>query len=118
MKALAMRLMAFEEAGDLGKNPGTNPAIQVIDKLQLLVTRFSGSDGYLALMRRAVALSRIENSSAKSHTLSVDGSTKSLEGLSVDEGLLLITHLLHLMVTFIGQTLTLSLLADFWPMDK
>ena len=58
MRELAQRLIALEEAGARGSSPGRNAAFRVLEKLRLLLTRFSGSDGFAALMRRAIALSR------------------------------------------------------------
>jgi len=117
MQKLALRLIALEEPSDLGSDPGRNAAFRVLEKLRLLLTRFSGSDGFAALMRRAIALSRPENPSLVGCTLGKDGSIASLEGISVDAGLSLAAHLLDLMTTFIGEALTLSLLADIWPVE-
>jgi len=117
MRELAQRLIALEEAGARGSSPGRNAAFRVLEKLRLLLTRFSGSDGFAALMRRAIALSRTENPSLEGCTLGKDGSIASLEDITVEAGLLLAAQLLDLMTTFIGEALTLSLLADIWPVD-
>jgi len=117
MKELAQRLIAFEEASDLGSNPGPNAAFRTLIKLRLLLVRVSGLDGFAALMRRAIALSRIENPSLEGCTLGKDGSIESLEEISVEAGLSLAAQLLDLMTTFIGEALTLRLLADIWPVE-
>jgi len=117
MKELAQRLIAFERASDLGSNPGKNAAFRVLVKLRLLLTRFSGSDGFAALMRRSIALSRTEHPSLEGCTVGKDGSIASLEAISAEAGLLLAAQLLDLMTTFIGEALTLSLLADIWPVE-
>ena len=117
MKELAQRLIAFEEASDLGSNPGPNAAFRTLIKLRLLLVRFSGLDGFAALMRRAITLSRIENPSLEGCTLGKDGSIESLEEISVEAGLSLAAQLLDLMTTFIGEALTLRLLADIWPVE-
>ena len=56
MIGLAQRLIAFEEASTSKSDSGANAAFRVLEKLQLLLTRFAGSDGFSALMRRAIAL--------------------------------------------------------------
>ena len=117
MRELAQRLIDFEQASDLGSNSGRNGAFRVLEKLRILVSRFSGSDGFAALMRRAIALSRTEYPSLEGRTLGKDASIASLEGVSPEAGLLLAAQLLDLMTTFIGEALTLSLLADIWPME-
>ena len=118
MKELAQRLIAFEEGSDPDSNPGTNATIRVIGKLRLILIRFSGSDSYAALMRRAIALARIEDPALEGHTLSKDGSLPAFEGLSSTSSLTLTAHLLDLMIMFIGQALTLTLLSDVWPIDE
>ena len=118
MRELAQRLIALEEASDLISNPAKNAAFRVLEKLRLLLTRFAGSDGFAALMRRAIALSRAENPSLVDCTLGKDGSMASIEGISVETGLSLAAQLLDLMTTFIGEALTLSLVADIWPVQS
>ena len=114
MMELAQKLITLEGA-DVAS---ADAAIRVIEKLRLLVVRFSGSDGFTALMRRAVALSKLNESSRGGYKLKADGSIASLDGISGEAGLTLIAHLLALMTMFIGQALTLSLLNDVWPLGE
>ena len=90
----------------------------MIEKLRLLIIRFSGSDGFTALLRRAFALVRQKDPSLKALTLKGDGSIASFEGISSETSLALIAHLLDLMSLFIGPSLTLTLLHDVWPIDE
>ncbi|MDP9049726.1 MAG: hypothetical protein M3O31_03250 [Acidobacteriota bacterium] len=43
-----------------------------------------------------------------------DGSLQGLNGEAAQSGAVLIAHLLGLMITFIGESLTLRLLHDVW----
>lgn len=113
MQKLAHRLIAFEERGD----PNSDAAIRVIEKLRNLLVRFSGPDGFGALSRRAIAMSRMEDPSLQGRTITPGGSMASLVGISQETGVLIIAHLLDLMSTFIGQALTISLLTETWPAD-
>lgn len=117
MHELAHKLVALEEGSELGSEIGTIAAIRVIEKLRILLIRFSGPEGFGALIRRAIALSRAEDSSLHGRTLTSDGSVASLVGVSKETGVLIIAHLLDLMSTFIGQALTISLLTENWPAD-
>jgi hypothetical protein len=117
MRELAQTLIVFEEASDSGSTVGGNSAFRMLEKLRLLLLKFSGSDGFAALMRRAIALSRAENPSLLGMTLGKDASIASLEEISAEAGLSLAVQLLDLMTTFIGESLTLSLLADVWPIE-
>ncbi|MBC8065607.1 MAG: hypothetical protein H7Y17_12305 [Chlorobia bacterium] len=118
MKELAQRLVAGEERRDSKANPGKNAAVRVIEKLQVLLTRFSGSEGCSALLRRAVALSRIHTSSFEGPALSPDASISSFIEMSDEDILTLMAHLLELMNTFIGKALTLTLISEVYPLDK
>ena len=117
MIELAHKLFAFEERSDLDSN-GEKDSTRVIEKLRILLTRFSGSDSYAALMRRAVVLARMEDPSLEGRAVTQSGSIPSFEGISIETSLTLTAHLLDLMGTFIGHALTVTLLAETWPADK
>lgn len=117
MQELAHMLVALEERCDSGSDAETNAATRVIEKLRIVLTRFSGLDGFTALMRRAVALSRTSDPSLADRTITQYDSIASFEGLSTETTLTVTAHLLDLMSTFIGQALTLRLLAETWPVD-
>lgn len=117
MHELAHKLVALEMGSDLGSDAGTNAATQVIEQLRIIVARFSGSDSFTALIRRAVALTRITDPSLAGRTVTED-TIAFLNGLSKETTLTVIAYLLDLMNTFIGQALTLRLLADRWSWDE
>ena len=116
MGELAKRLVAFEGSSDLGSNTSVRGHIGVIEKLQILLTRFAGADGYMALMRRALALARVEMPGLDKPTLGISGIKTSLEKLTDEAGAVVIANLLDLMVVFIGGALTMTLLNEMWPM--
>lgn len=118
MRELAHRLVALEEGSDLNSDAGAGAATRVIENLRIILTRFSGSDSFTALLRRAVALSRTEDPSLEGPAITQSGSIAPIEGISNETSLTLTAHLLDLMSTFIGQALTLSLLTETWPEDK
>ena len=122
MRALARRLLAVEAArpGDQA-TPG-GEAVRVCDKLRISLTRFAGADGFASLLRRTLALARAEAPSLNRITVNTDCSMDGLEALAADEAdggvaatTALTAHLLGLLVTFIGQPLTLRLVRDAWP---
>lgn len=80
---------------------------------------FTGADGYAALLRRALALARAEAPLLRNVTLDSSHRLEGLEGLARDEGgeaaAALAAHLLALLVTFIGEPLTLRLVRQGWP---
>ncbi len=116
MEELAQKLLALEELSGSDTSLEANAHIRVIEKLRTLVTRFSGSDGFTALLRRAAVLSRTDMSVASEYKTGKDGSIL-FEGLSDETILTLTSHLLDLMATFIGRGLTLTLLREYWLVE-
>ncbi len=68
-------------------------------------------------------LARVEGPGLSGVQVAADGSLQGLDELALqtdkepagDEGAILITQLLGLLLTFIGEGLTLRLLQDVWP---
>jgi hypothetical protein len=128
MRDLAQRLLAVEAASASGSPPHAHEAMRVCDKLRISLTRFAGPDGFASLMRRALALARTEVPSVHNIKIKADGSLEGLEELAADapnsgnganartEAAIAITfHLLELLVTFIGEPITLRLVRETWP---
>ena len=120
MRTLARRLLAAEAAHP-GDEKG-HEAVRVCDKLSISLTRLAGVDGFTSLLRRALALARAEVPSLNRVTVKPDCSIEGLEVLAAqvaDSGVeataALTAHLLGLLVTFIGEPLTLRLVRDAWP---
>lgn len=117
MTELARSLVLLEEEIVSAATEGPNAENRVIEKLRLLVTGFSGTDSYIALLRRSLVLTRSVHSSLHGPKLNTDGSIVSSEEMPVDAGLTLVAHLLGLMTTFIGEGSTMDLLAHIWPVE-
>lgn len=119
---LARRLLAVEAASKIAPNAHVHEAVRVCEKLRISLTRFAGSDGFTSLLRRALTLARADDPLVETVKVKPDGSLEGLEALAVDatnggpEAAVAITaHLLGLLVTFIGEPLTLRLVRDAWP---
>ena len=128
MRELARRLLAAEAARPSTSGSHVLEAVRVCEKLRISLTRFAGADGFTSLMRRALALARAEVPAVDSITVKADCSMEGLEELAAnarksggggdggDDAVAAITaHLLGLLVTFIGESLTLTLVRDAWP---
>lgn len=118
IRSLARRLLDLEAASPGGRD--VHDAVRVCEKLRLALTRFAGSDGFASLLQRAVALARAQDPSLRSVNIKSDGSIQGLEDLAADAskddpGVAIIAQLLGLLVTFIGESLTLRLIRDAWP---
>ncbi len=97
--------------------------LRVLEKLRAHLTRLVGITGFQALLARALVLAKPEARWLKSVRVPDDA---TLEGFS--EGALqqsaetvaegsraLLAQLLGLLVTFVGQAITLHLVQDVWP---
>jgi hypothetical protein len=119
IRNLSRKLLAIEAAGRAATDAPANEAVLVCEKLRLSLTRFVGADGFAGLQRRAIALARREVPGLQHVTVSPDGSLEGLETsvaetTNSDEAAAIIVHLLGLLVTFIGEPLTLRLVRDAW----
>ena len=116
MRDLARRLLA---ASQTVSDPHVPEAVLVSDKLRTSLTRFAGADGFTSLLRRALALARAEVPSLQSIKVGADGRLEGFELLAADTGIdvaaAITVRLLGLLVTFIGEPLTLALVREAWP---
>ena len=118
---LARRLLAVEAASQAESLPHVHDATRVCEKLRVSLTRFAGADGFTSLMRRALALARAEVPALHRVQITAEGSVEGLDELAADarEGgeaaAAITTHLLGLLVTFVGERITLKLVHDAWP---
>ena len=125
-RTLARRLLALEAAASASlAHAHSNEAVRVCGKLQVSLTRFAGADGFTSLMRRALALARTEVPSIHHVEVKADGSLEGLEELVADlkdsgdvgteAALAITTHLLGLLVMFVGMPITRRLVREAWP---
>jgi hypothetical protein len=92
--------------------------MRVCEKLRLQLGKVAGDEGFRLLMARALAMAKRDTGSLAEVQVRADG---ALEGLArLDSGerndteVVLVAHLLELLVTFIGEALTLALVRDLW----
>ena len=118
MKDLARRMLAIEAAR--AEAPG-DAAVRVNEKLQMPLIRLTGLAGYSSMLSRALVLARSEVPSLRAVSVRPDGSLAGFDaiGRSAAESetgrTVLVAHLLGLLATFIGESLTLRLTRDVWP---
>ena len=113
---LAQRLLAVSLSVS---DPQVHEAVLVSEKLRTSLTRFAGVDGFISLQRRALVLARAEAPLLQSVTVGVDGSLQGFEEVTSETltgaGAVLTSHLLELLVTFIGESLMRTLIREAWP---
>jgi hypothetical protein len=121
LQKLGRKLLALEAAGETGT--AKDRAFRVCEKLRQPLTALTGIAGFRALLSRALALASREVPWLKAIRVNAQGSpegfdeictTLSTEEIAQGEALL-IARLTWLLITFIGQALTLRLIQDVWP---
>ncbi len=128
---LVRRLLTHEAAGSRDLEPLIEAAERVSDKLRAHLSRRIGQEGFRTLLARALALTTAQFPHLSAVRVGADGALIGLraaqgrrtEGAwdrqaqedSVEGAVALIAHLLGLLITFIGEELTLRILSSVWP---
>jgi hypothetical protein len=120
---LAQRLLTYEAVAGENSEPAESAAFRVCAKLRRPLITLAGVAGFRSLLVRALTLARAEAPSLSAVQVATDGSLKGLDELSSqtdkeqarDGGAILIAQLIGLLLTFIGEGLTLRLVQDVWP---
>ena len=128
IKNLARQLLDFEKGTD--KTPANAGAVmRVFGKLRIKLTRFAGLVGFSALLSRALVLAKADAPSLGDVQAREDGTLVGLAETGQNAGpeavglarVILVAQFLELLVEFIGEPLTLTLVREVWPdasMDK
>ena len=125
MRDLAHRLLTNEAGAGKNSEPIESPTLRVYEKLRRSLGEFVGVSGFYSLASRALALATREAPSLNVAQLSGDGALQGLGEIETqidmnkdragEEGIILIARLLGLLLIFLGEALTLSLLRNAWP---
>jgi hypothetical protein len=121
MRDLAQRLLAHQNAAGKTSEPMEFAAFRVCESLRQPLCALAGVAGFRSLLSRALTLARAEAPSLSAVQVAADGSLKGLDELADDTeqdrdgGAILIAQLIGLLLTFIGEGLTLRLVQDVWP---
>lgn len=123
IRDLARFLLALEASRSEHAGREAPAALSVFVKLRSHLSNLVGVAGFQALLSRALALARKEADWLETVRVQADtmlagfGETaQELPAQTVTEGsAVLLAQLLGLLITFIGEALTLRLVADVWP---
>jgi hypothetical protein len=115
IRELVQRLLVHEGAETSPSMENIHAVSQVCDKLRRPFATLAGIAGFRSLLARALTLAKQESPDLRGWEVRPDGSLEGVNGEAVQSGAVLITHLIGLMITFIGESLTLRLLQDVWP---
>jgi hypothetical protein len=113
-RELAQRLLTHEAVGISPAVADTQAVCRVCDKLRRPLTTLAGAAGFRSLLARALTLAKQESPVLGAWEIRSDGSLEGVNGEAAQPGAVLVAHLIGLMITFIGEALTLRLLHDVW----
>lgn len=119
MRELARRLVA---SSPIVSDPRMQGATLVNESLRDALAQFAGTEGFLALLRRALALAGAELPALQGAKVSAQGRIEGIEqflthaGTAREEAAVAVTaHMLDLLVTLIGEPLTRRLVRQAYP---
>ena len=123
MRNFAKRLMAYEAESNKSNATNTLVGFHVAEKLRQHLAAFMGNTGFYTLRARALALAVVEVPSLRAVRVKANGPLEGLEELQarLDPGellegsVVLLAQLLGLLVSFIGEILTVRLVREIWP---
>jgi hypothetical protein len=119
MREFAERLLVDEEAAAIPSEADVPVAIRICEKLRRPLTTLAGAAGFHSLLLRALRLAIREAPGLGALQVNAAGMLEDVNPNQYNndaEGqALLVAHLVGLLFTFIGETLTLRLMHDVWP---
>jgi len=125
MRDLAHRLLTYEAGAGKDSEPMESPSIRVYEKLRQSLGAFAGATAFESLAFRALTQAKSEAPGLWAVQVAEDGSLRGLgkfesqididKDLAGEGGIILIARLLGLLLLFLGEALTISLLRNAWP---
>jgi hypothetical protein len=115
---LADRLVALENEAQAIAPEDRLATCRVCEKLRRPLCNLVGNQGFRSLLQRALTLAQRESPALNGVEVMADSSMVGLEGAAAQASSILVAHLILLLMTFIGESLTLTLLRDIWPEIK
>lgn len=122
MRDFAERLITYEAKANSSSRAKCPAALVVFEKLRLHLTTFMGNVGFRALLARSLALASTEAPWLRALHVKADGSLEGMDELGSQVGpeqtaegsIALLTGFLGLLVTLIGENLTMRLVRQIW----
>ena len=123
MRSFAKHLMAHETLGNEASEAKVPASFHAAEKLRPHLARLMGKVGFRELLSRALALANAEVPWLRAVHVKTDGSLEGLDELQAHVGsedvfkgsVVLLAQFLGLLVTLIGEDLTLRLVREIWP---
>lgn len=123
MRDLAHRLIAIETGGEESSRTENQTALEVVQKLRPALEELMGSTGFHALVSRSLVLAEKEVPGLGGARMNADGGVEHFQETQVKTapqpvstgGAVMLAWLLGLLMSFIGEILTMQLVIEVWP---
>jgi hypothetical protein len=119
MREIAERLLADEAAAAIPSEADVPVAFRICEKFRRPLTTLAGAAGFHSLLSRALRLAVREAPVLGALQVNATGMLEEVKPNRYNDDAegqaLLVAHLVGLLFTFIGETLTLRLMHDVWP---
>ena len=123
LRHFAAQLIAQDAKSTNTPRPTQTASFPVIEKLRAPLTNLMGAAGFSALISRSLALAAAEIHSLRGVHLNTNAEWEGLAALEAQLGVdgffearvVVLAQLLGLLVAFVGEALTLRLVAEIWP---
>lgn len=115
---LVRELLSYEASRGQAARNGDAAGFAVTEKLRKPLMKLVGSASFLSLIERALNLAKARTPMLYVVHINLDGSLDGLSDLgseSREASVMLIAELLGLLVLFVGERITLSLVHGVWP---
>jgi hypothetical protein len=119
VRYLARQLLALERAQQGSAESDPVPAERVCEALRRPLCTLAGTTGFRELLKRALAVARVQVPALSAVLVDPDGSLRGLTNLVVDQDteaeIALVSELLALLAVLIGEGLTVQIVSGVWP---
>jgi hypothetical protein len=122
---LARRLLVYEANEGKNSEAAGSATVRVYEKLRGNLCVLVGVAGFQALASRALTLASSQVPGLRAVQVAADGKLQGISGLEPpmkadedrldEEGVMLISSLLGLLLMFLGEALTMNLVRNVWP---
>jgi hypothetical protein len=123
VRQFAERLPALEAAANAQRSQPAAFPFSICERLRVPLSTFAGKTGFRALASRSLAMAKMEDPRLASLKINSDGCVEGFEltepALSEEElaagEVVFVACMVHLLSTFLGESLMLRLIQDVWP---
>ena len=135
MRDLAQRLLTYEADADKTSTLVESPTLRTYEKLRQSLVSFAGVASFQSIAVRALVLARVESHSLCAVHVTAEGALRGLDDVELqastdkditgsqqtgedppgEAGVVLVACILGLLLTFLGEAITLSLIRNAWP---